>query len=129
MRNELGPVFVVDNKQGQIDAINKVKRLIRFTLDQTKILQEFEGKKKHPMDLCETILNNIHILISTIDKSSKNTISKDLDYLYKHCLFAILRVRDHKDYKFLEGCIQVLNEITEGWDRVGVAFQKAPAFG
>ena len=126
MRNELG-MFVVDNKQGQINAINKVKKLIRFTLDQTKILQEFEGKK-HPMDLCETILNNIHILISTIDKSSKNTISKDLDYLYKHCLFAILRVRDHKDYKFLEGCIQVLNEITEGWDRVGVAFQKAPVF-
>ena len=128
MRNELG-MFVVDNKQAQINAINKVKKLIRFTLDKTKILQEFEGKKKHPMDLCETILNNIHILISTIDKSSKNTISKDLDYLYKHCLFAILRVRDHKDYKFLEGCIQVLNEITEGWDRVGVAFQKAPAFG
>ena len=45
MRNELG-MFVVDNKQAQINAINKVKKLIRFTLDQTKILQEFEGKKK-----------------------------------------------------------------------------------
>ena len=77
MRNEPG-MFVVDNKQAQINAINKVKKLIRFTLDQTKILQEFEGKKKHPMDLCETILNNIHVLITTIDKSSKNTISKDL---------------------------------------------------
>ena len=69
------------------------------------------------------------MLIGTIDKERNTTISKDLDYLYKHCLFAVVRVRDHKDFEFLDGCIQILSDITEGWDRVGSAVKRAPAFG
>ena len=66
------------------------------------------------------------MLIDTIDKERNTAISKDLDYLYKHCLFAVVRVRDHKDYEFLDGCIQILSDITEGWDRVGSAIKRAP---
>ena len=54
---------------------------------------------------------------------------RDRDYLYKHCLFSVIRVRDFKDYDFLPGCVQILEEITEGWDRVTFAADKASAFG
>ena len=48
-------------------------------------------------------------------------LSKDLDFLYKHCVFCIVRVRDHNDYEFLEGSLKVLSEISEGWERVTAA--------
>ena len=51
-----------------------------------------------------------------------------LDYLYKHCLFAVIRVRDNKDFDFLDGVIDVLSNLTEGWERVGLSIKKAPAF-
>ena len=64
-----------------------------------------------------------------IDKSRKTSISKDLDYLYKHCLFSVIRVRDNEDFAFLDGCVNVLSDITEGWERVDLSIKKAPAFG
>ena len=51
-------------------------------------------------------------------KEDNFNLSKDLDHLYKHCVFCVLRVRDHKDYAFLKGCSEVLSEISEGWDRL-----------
>ena len=52
-------------------------------------------------------------------------LSKDLDYLYKHCIFALIRVRDYNDYKFLSSSIKVLSEISEGWERVTLAITKS----
>ena len=86
-------------------------------------------KDSDAIQLCENTIKNLYLLIDTIDKERNTTISKDLDYLYKHCLFAVVRVRDHKDFEFLDGCIQILSDITEGWDRVGSAVKRAPAFG
>ena len=79
--------------------------------------------------MCENAIKNLYMLIDTIDKERNTSLSKDLDYLYKHCLFSVIRVRDHKDFDFLDGCVQVLGEITEGWERVGSAVKKAPTFG
>ena len=52
----------------------------------------------------------------------------DLDYLYKHCLFAVIRVRDNKDFDFLDGVIDVLSNLTEGWERVGLSIKKDQSF-
>ena len=122
-------VFVVENKEATEQAIDRIKKIIRTTLGQTKQLKEQKGEDNHPSELCKDIITNLFLLIKTVDKNRKTTLSKDLDYLYKHCLFAVVRVRDNKDYGFLDGCISVLDEITEGWERVGVAIKKAPAFG
>ena len=79
--------------------------------------------------MCIRDSNNFFWLVNTLDKSKKSELTKDLDYLYKHCLFSVIRVRDFKDYDFLPGCVQILEEITEGWDRVTFAADKASAFG
>ncbi len=122
-------IFVVDNKEATVSAINNIKNILKITLKQIQGLKEEKTNKSSSKQLCEEIIKNLYLLIDTIDKKRQTTISKDLDYLYKHCLFSVLRARDDKDFEFLDGCIQILNDITEGWDRVGSAMQKAPAFG
>tara|TARA_Y100000766_G_C18806464_1_gene555723 strand:- start:119 stop:514 length:396 start_codon:yes stop_codon:yes gene_type:complete len=123
-------IFVVDNKESTLNAIKQIKKILTITLSQVKSLEEntkeenFDTKK-----LCEAIITNINILIDTIDKTSKTPLSRDLDYLYKHCLFAVIRVRDNKDFDFIGGVIDVLSNLTEGWERVDSSIKKAPAFG
>ncbi len=127
--NNLNAIFVVDNKEATLKAINSIKKIIKITLNQIEQLKTNNKDSTDSSELCQDTIKNLYTLIDTIDKDRKTSISKDLDYLYKHCLFAVVRVRDHKDFDFLDGCIKILSDITEGWDRVGSAMQKAPAFG
>ncbi len=126
---KLDSLFLVDNKEATVSAINNIKKIIKLTLDQIEQLKSENVHNSKSIELCQNTIKNLYMLINTIDKERNTTISKDLDYLYKHCLFAVVRVRDHKDFDFLDGCIQILSDITEGWDRVGSAVKKAPAFG
>ena len=121
-------LFLVDNKEATVNAINNIKKIIKTTLGQIEQLKSEKIENIEVVQLCENTIKNLYLLIDTIDKERNTTISKDLDYLYKHCLFSVVRVRDHKDYEFLDGCIQILSDITEGWDRVGSAIKRAPAF-
>jgi|TARA_B100001248_G_C27186325_1_gene364700 flagellin-specific chaperone FliS len=133
MKNDLKDIkglFVVDNKEATVEAIKKIKSVIIYTHGQIKQLHGHEIKdEKNITTLCTAIINNFFWLVNTLDKSKKSQLTKDLDYLYKHCLFSVIRVRDFKDYDFLPGCVQILEEITEGWDRVTFAADKASAFG
>ena len=86
-------------------------------------------EEKNIPTMCTAIINNFFWLVDTLDKSKESQLTKDLDYLYKHCLFSIIRVRDFNDYDFVPGCIKVLEDITESWDRVSLAADKAEAFG
>lgn len=122
-------LFLIDNKEATVNAINTIKKTIKTTLGQIEQLKLDKLDDNNVFELCQNTIKNIYLLIDTIDKQRNTEISKDLDYLYKHCLFAVVRVRDHKDYEFLDGCIQILSDITEGWDRVGSAIKRAPAFG
>ena len=133
MKNDLKDIkglFLVDNKEATVEAIKKIKSVIVYTHGQIKQLHGHEIKdEKNITTLCTAIINNFFWLVNTLDKSKKSQLTKDLDYLYKHCLFSVIRVRDFKDYDFLPGCVQILEEITEGWDRVTFAADKASAFG
>ena len=133
MKNDLKDIkglFLVDNKEATVEAIKKIKSVIIYTHGQIKQLHSNEIKdEKNITTLCTAIINNFFWLVNTLDKSKKSQLTKDLDYLYKHCLFSVIRVRDFKDYDFLPGCVQILEEITEGWDRVTFAADKASAFG
>ena len=131
MKNEMPKgIFVVDNKEASLKAIERIKKLLTITLSQVKALKENNNTENlDTKKLCEAIIKNINLLIDTIDKSRKTSISKDLDYLYKHCLFSVIRVRDNEDFDFLDGCVNVLSDITEGWERVDLSIKKAPAFG
>ena len=132
MKNDLKDIkglFVLDNQEATIEAIKKIKEAIVYTSGQIKQLHEGVVEEKNIPTMCTAIINNFFWLVNTLDKSKKSELTKDLDYLYKHCLFSVIRVRDFKDYDFLPGCVQILEEITEGWDRVTFAADKASAFG
>ena len=40
-----------------------------------------------------------------------------------------LKLQGFNDYDFVPGCVKVLEDITESWDRVSLAADKAEAFG
>ena len=133
MKNDLKDIkglFLVDNKEATVEAIKKIKSVIIYTHGQIKQLYSHEIKdEKNITTLCTAIINNFFWLVNTLDKSKKSELTKDLDYLYKHCLFSVIRVRDFNDYDFIPGCMKVLEDITESWDRVSLAADKAEAFG
>ena len=68
-----------------------------------------------------------NLLVQTLKNDKDFSLAKDLDYLYKHCIFCVLRIRDHNDYAFIDGCINVLTEVTEGWDRLSAAVANYPS--
>tara|TARA_B100000900_G_C20253425_1_gene582972 strand:+ start:145 stop:531 length:387 start_codon:yes stop_codon:yes gene_type:complete len=122
-------MFVVDNKEATVEAIKTLKTIMQSTLKLVKQIKEQKDNKDDQKETCQNAIKNLFMLIQTIDKKQQTILTKDLDYLYKHCLFAVVRVRDNNDYEFLDGCVDVLAEITEGWERVGMAVQKSPSFG
>ena len=78
--------------------------------------------------ICKETITKLAFLVKTLDPRKKESnLSKDLDYLYKHCIFCVVRVRDFNDYEFIKGCIEVLSEISEGWERVTAAVANYPA--
>ena len=111
MKNDLKDIkglFLVDNKEATVEAIKKIKNVIIYTHGQIKQLHSHEIKdEKNITTLCTAIINNFFWLVNTLDKSKKSELTKDLDYLYKHCLFSVIRVRDFKDYDFLPGCVHI----------------------
>ena len=132
MKNDLKDIkglFVLDNREATLDGIEKIKKAIIYTSEQIKQLHDGVVEEKNISTMCTAIINNFFWLINTLDKSKESQLTKDLDYLYKHCLFSIIRVRDFNDYDFVPGCVKVLEDISESWDRVSLAADKAEAFG
>ena len=158
MKNDLKDIkglFLVDNKEATVEAIKKIKSVIIYTHGQIKQLHGHEIKdEKNITTLCTAIINNFFWLVNTLDKSKKSELTKDFDWFdfidinkkshrdrdfyfevndmeknYNSIIADATEWSDFKDYDFLPGCVQILEEITEGWDRVTFAADKASAFG
>ena len=106
-----------------------LKMHLNFVLQNVKLLKKINLIKILIHNkLVKKLIAKLSFLIKVLDNKEKNfNLSKDLDYLYKHCVFCVLRVRDHKDYAFLKGCLDVLSEISEGWDRLTSAVASYPS--
>ena len=59
-------------------------------INDNKINKDFDSSK-----VVKKQLN--FLLIKTDHKDKITKLSKDLDYLYKHCIFSLIRVGDHND--------------------------------
>ena len=122
-------VFQLNDKNITLEGLIHVKDAIDFVLQNVKSIhgnkdnKEFDKKK-----ICKETITKLAFLVKTLDARKKESnLSKDLDYLYKHCIFCVVRVRDFNDYEFIKGCIDVLSEISEGWERVTAAVANYPA--
>ena len=120
-------MFVIENKELTINALNHVEEALKSSLNNMKLINDNKSNKDFDISKsCKETIELLVFLVKTLDHQDKITrLSKDLDYLYKHCIFCLVRVRDHNDYEFLNSSIKVLSEISEGWERVTLAITKS----
>ena len=127
MNNKNTDMFVIENKELTLNALNHVEEALKSSLNNMKLINDNKSNKDFDISKsCKETIELLAFLIKTLDHEDKITkLSKDLDYLYKHCIFCLVRVRDHNDYEFLNSSIKVLSEISEGWERVTAAVVKS----
>ena len=121
-------ILEVENKELRIKGFKEIQESIGIVLNHLNSIKI--NKNNTSFDLksaCKVSLANLVFLIKTLDtKSDKQTV-KDLDYLYKHIMFCIIRVRDHSDYAYIDNGINIIKEINEAWDRVTLALKNSSA--
>ena len=127
--NNLNPkFFIIENKELTLSGLLHVRDALKLVYENVKNLNENRSNKKYDTKkTCQVTLAKLTFLVQTLKNDKDFSLAKDLDYLYKHCIFCVLRVRDHNDYAFIDGCINVLTEVTEGWDRLSAAVANYPS--
>ena len=127
--NNLNPnFFIIENKELTLSGLLHVKDALKIVYENVKNLNENRSNKNYDTKkTCQVTLAKLTFLVQTLKNDKDFSLAKDLDYLYKHCIFCILRIRDHNDYAFIDGCINVLTEVTEGWDRLSAAVANYPS--
>ena len=127
--NNLNPkFFIIENKELTLSGLLHVKDALKLVYENVKNLNENRSNKKYDTKkTCQVTLAKLTFLVQTLKNDKDFSLAKDLDYLYKHCIFCVLRIRDHNDYAFIDGCINVLTEVTEGWDRLSAAVANYPS--
>ena len=127
--NSLNPkFFIIENKELTLSGLLHVRDALKLVYENVKNLNENRSNKKYDTKkACQETLAKLTFLVQTLKNDKDFSLAKDLDYLYKHCIFCVLRIRDHGDYAFIDGCINVLTEVTEGWDRVTTAVANYPS--
>ena len=127
--NNLNPkFFIIENKELTLSGLLHVRDALKLVYENVKNLNENRSNKKYDTKkTCQVTLAKLTFLVQTLKNDKDFSLAKDLDYLYKHCIFCVLRIRDHNDYAFIDGCINVLTEVTEGWDRLSAAVANYPS--
>ena len=122
-------LFQLNDKNTTLEGLIHVKDALDFVLQNVKSINDNKDNKKFDKKkICKETITKLAFLVKTLDPRKKESnLSKDLDYLYKHCIFCVVRVRDFNDYEFIKGCIDVLSEISEGWERVTAAVANYPS--
>lgn len=119
---------LVEDKELKLKGFQEIKKSLDTVLANVNTIKI--NKNNTDFDITpssKVALANLVFLVKTLDKKSKSQTVKDLDYLYKHVMFSIIRVRDHSDYEFIDNSCQILSEINEGWDRITEALKKSVA--
>ena len=60
-------------------------------------------------------------LQKTLDLEKGGEIAKNLDHLYQHIRYAVIRVHDDHDFTFLQSAEKVTASINEGWSKMSLA--------
>ena len=67
-------------------------------------------------------INNIALsLQKTLDLKKGGEIAQNLDHLYKHIRFAVIRVWEDHDFSYLKSAEKVTATINEGWSKMSLA--------
>ena len=118
----------VENKELKIKGFQEIQESIGIVLSNLNSIKTNKNDTNFDIKTaCKVSLANLVFLIKTLDVKNDTQTVKDLDYLYKHIMFCIIRVRDHSDYAYIDNGIKIIEEINEGWDRVTSALKNCSA--
>ena len=121
-------ILDIENKELKIKGFEEIRQSIGIILVNLNSIKNNKNNTNFDKNsACKVSLANLVFLIKTLDVNSDKQTVKDLDYLYKHVMFCLLRIRDHSDYAYIDNAIKIVEEINEGWDRVTSALKNFSA--
>ena len=102
-KNEL-----VEDKKLKLKGFQEIKKSLDTVLANVNTIRINKNNTDFDITSSSKIaLAHLVFLVKTLDKKSKSQTVKDLDYLYKHVMFSIIRVRDHSDFEFIDNSCQI----------------------
>jgi flagellar protein FliS len=89
-----------------------------------KDLMGYENLEKKHKNIIKSVarVNKIALTLQkTLDLEKGGEIAKNLDHLYQHIRYAVIRVHDDHDFTFLQSAEKVTASINEGWSKMSLA--------
>ncbi len=110
--------------RASIEGIKIVEKLLKTMHKDIKSLMKCEVFEKGDTRIGKIVerINNIALsLQKTLDLKKGGEIAQNLDHLYKHIRFAVIRVWEDHDFSYLKSAEKVTATINEGWSKMSLA--------
>jgi len=110
--------------KSSVEGIKIVEKLLKQMHKDIKDLMGYENLEKKHKNIIKSVgrVNKIALTLQkTLDLEKGGEIAKNLDHLYQHIRYAVIRVHDDHDFTFLQGAEKVTASINEGWSKMSLA--------
>lgn len=110
--------------KSSVEGIKIVEKLLKQMHKDIKDLMGYENLEKKHKNIIKSVgrVNKIALTLQkTLDLENGGEIAKNLDHLYQHIRYAVIRVHDDHDFTFLQSAEKVTASINEGWSKMSLA--------
>ena len=110
--------------KSSVEGIKIVEKLLKQMHKDIKDLMGYENWEKKHKNIIKSVarVNKIALTLQkTLDLEKGGEIAKNLDHLYQHIRYAVIRVHDDHDFTFLQSAEKVTASINEGWSKMSLA--------
>ncbi len=110
--------------KSSVEGIKIVEKLLKQMHKDIKDLMGYENLEKKHKNIIKSVarVNKIALTLQkTLDLEKGGEIAKNLDHLYQHIRYAVIRVHDDHDFTFLQSAEKVTASINEGWSKMSLA--------
>ena len=110
--------------KSSVEGIKIVEKLLKQMHKDIKDLMGYENLEKKYKNIIKSVarVNKIALTLQkTLDLEKGGEIAKNLDHLYQHIRYAVIRVHDDHDFTFLQSAEKVTASINEGWSKMSLA--------
>ena len=118
MENDLKKEIVTSKSLESIKVVEKLLKKLQENLVFLAKLKSIEKENIKHEKLCVEVLEVAHFLENTLDFAQGGEIAKNLQALYQHVRFAVLRAKNEDDISFLKSAESVVKEINKGWAKL-----------
>ena len=118
MENDLKKEIVTDKSLESIKVIETLLKKLQTNLMVLAKLNSFEKNNDEHEKLSVEVLEISYFLENTLDHKHGGEIARNLQALYQHIRFAVLRAKENEDISFLKSAESVIKEINKGWSKL-----------